>query len=67
MGAASLLASAVITSAGASTTSGVYNAKDAALVPAAYKNMTLQVATDASYPPDEYLKRYQRWSASTST
>jgi polar amino acid transport system substrate-binding protein len=34
----------------------VYNARDAALVPAAYKNITLQVATDASYPPDEYFK-----------
>jgi polar amino acid transport system substrate-binding protein len=56
MGAASLLASTMVTTAGASSTSGVYNAKDAALVPAAYKNTTLQVATDASYPPDEYLK-----------
>src|SRR5487761_2037161 len=56
MGAASLLTSAMITTAGASSMSGVYNAKDAALVPAAYKGVTLQVATDASYPPDEYLK-----------
>lgn len=56
-GAASLLAATTLTvGAGASTTSGVYNAKDAALVPAAYKGATLQVATDASYPPDEYLK-----------
>jgi len=54
MGAASLLASTAI-SAGASTTSGKYNAMDAALVPAAYKNTTLQVATDATYPPDESM------------
>ena len=55
LGAATLLASTAV-SAGASPTSGVYNAKDAALVPAAYKHMTIQVATDASYPPDEYFK-----------
>jgi len=54
VGAASLLVSTVVT-AGASTTSGVYNAKDAAMVPAALKGTTLQVATDASYPPDEYF------------
>lgn len=56
MGAASLLASTAITSAGATTTTGRYSAMDAALVPAAYKGTTLQVATDASYPPDEYFK-----------
>ena len=55
LGAATLLASTVVT-AGASTTSGTYNAADAKLVPAAYKATTLQVATDASYPPDEYVK-----------
>ena len=55
LGAASLLASTVVTAAGASSMSGVYNAKDAALVPAAYKGTTLQVATDASYPPDEFF------------
>jgi polar amino acid transport system substrate-binding protein len=55
LGAATLLASTVVT-AGASTTSGTYNAADAKLVPAAYKGTTLQVATDASYPPDEYVK-----------
>jgi polar amino acid transport system substrate-binding protein len=55
VGAASLLASAVITTAGASSTSGKYNAADAKLVPAAYKSVTWQVATDASYPPDEYF------------
>jgi polar amino acid transport system substrate-binding protein len=41
--------------AGAATTTGTYNAAAAKLVPAAYKNMTLAVATDASYPPDEYM------------
>jgi len=56
MGAASLLSATVVSVAGASSTGGVYNAKDAALVPAALKGTTLQVATDASYPPDEYLK-----------
>ncbi len=57
-GAASLLDATTLTvsTAGASSTSGVYNAKDAALVPAAYKGTTLQVATDASYPPDEFFR-----------
>lgn len=55
VGAASLLTSTLITSAGASTTSGKYNAMDAALVPSALKHVTWQVATDASYPPDEYF------------
>jgi polar amino acid transport system substrate-binding protein len=55
MGAASLLASTAIT-AGASTFSGKFNAADAGLVPAVYKGTTLQVATDASYPPDESMK-----------
>ena len=56
LGAASLLVSTVITAeAGASTTSGKYSAMDAKLVPAVYKNTTLQVATDATYPPDEYF------------
>jgi len=54
LGAATLLASTVVV-AGASTTSGKYNATDAKLVPAAYKATTLQVATDATYPPDESM------------
>lgn len=42
--------------AGASTsTKGVYNAAAAKLVPASMKGHTLQVATDASYPPDESM------------
>ncbi len=49
-----VLASTVI--AGASSTSGKYNAADAALVPSAYKGTTLQVATDATYAPDESMK-----------
>ena len=53
-GIASLvLASTVV--AGASSTSGKYNAADAALVPSAYKGTTLQVATDATYAPDESM------------
>ncbi len=49
----------VTTSAGAATTApsivGVYNASDAALVPLTLYGSTLQVATDASYPPDESM------------
>ena len=40
-------------SAGAATK---VNAAAAKLVPAAYKHMTLQVATDATYPPDEFMQ-----------
>jgi polar amino acid transport system substrate-binding protein len=42
--------------AGASTIGGKYNAADAKLVPSAFKGKTLQVATDATYPPDESMK-----------
>jgi polar amino acid transport system substrate-binding protein len=49
-----MLASSVV--AGAASTSGTYNAADAKLVPASYKNVTLQVATDATYAPDESMK-----------
>jgi polar amino acid transport system substrate-binding protein len=42
--------------AGASSLKGTYSAADAALVPSAYKSTTLQVATDATYPPDESIK-----------
>ena len=48
-----LLASSVV--AGAASTTGTYNAADAKLVPASYKNVTLQVATDATYAPDESM------------
>jgi polar amino acid transport system substrate-binding protein len=41
--------------AGAASVKGTYNAADAKLVPAAYKSTTLQVATDATYPPDESM------------
>ncbi len=54
-GAASLLMTTSLT-AGASTISGKYSATDAKLVPSAYKGKTLQVATDATYPPDESMK-----------
>lgn len=48
-----VLASSVV--AGGATLKGSYNAADAKLVPAAFKKMTLQVATDATYAPDEYM------------
>jgi polar amino acid transport system substrate-binding protein len=48
-----VLASSVV--AGASSTSGVYNAADAKMVPSSFKGTTLQVATDATYPPDESM------------
>jgi polar amino acid transport system substrate-binding protein len=54
-GAASLMLATTLT-AGASTIAGKYNAADAKLVPSAYKGKTLQVATDATYPPDESIK-----------
>jgi polar amino acid transport system substrate-binding protein len=41
--------------AGASSTSGKFNAADAKLVPSVYKGVTLQVATDATYAPDESM------------
>jgi len=41
--------------AGAASTTGTYNAADAKLVPSSLKSMTLQVATDATYPPDESM------------
>ena len=49
-----VLASSVV--AGASSTSGVYNAADAKMVPSSFKGTTLQVATDATYPPDESMR-----------
>ncbi len=51
-GIASLVLASSLT-AGAATT---VNAAAAKLVPAAYKHMTLQVATDATYPPDEFMQ-----------
>jgi polar amino acid transport system substrate-binding protein len=54
-GVASLMLATSV-SAGASSTSGKYNAVDAKLVPSTYKAKTLQVATDATYAPDEYMK-----------
>jgi polar amino acid transport system substrate-binding protein len=53
-GAASLMLATSI-SAGAASTKGTYSAMDAKLVPAVYKSGTLQVATDATYPPDESI------------
>ncbi len=42
--------------AGAASTKGVYNAKAARLVPAALRHVTIQVATDATYAPDEFMR-----------
>jgi polar amino acid transport system substrate-binding protein len=53
-GVGSLILGATVV-AGASGLTGTYNAADAKLVPASYKNTTLQVATDATYPPDESI------------
>jgi len=55
-GVTSLMLATSVGTAGASTTSGKYNAADAKLVPSAYKGKALQVATDATYPPDESMK-----------
>jgi polar amino acid transport system substrate-binding protein len=54
-GVASLMLTATV-SAGASSISGKFNAADAKLVPSTFKGKTLQVATDATYPPDESMK-----------
>src|SRR5580704_4634136 len=53
-GVASLMLATTV-SAGASSISGKYNAADAKLVPSVYKGTTLQVATDATYAPDESM------------
>jgi len=55
VGALALVAASTIV-AGAASLTGTYSATDAKLVPSAYKNTTLQVATDATYAPDEYVK-----------
>jgi polar amino acid transport system substrate-binding protein len=54
-GVASLMLATTV-SAGASSTSGKFNAADAKLVPSTFKGKTLQVATDATYPPDESMQ-----------
>jgi polar amino acid transport system substrate-binding protein len=48
-----MLASSVV--AGATSSKATYNATDAKLVPASFKSTTLQVATDATYAPDESM------------
>jgi polar amino acid transport system substrate-binding protein len=53
-GVASLLLATSVT-AGAASTTGVYNAAAAKMVPASLKGKVLQVATDATYPPDEMM------------
>ena len=46
---------AFATTSGATGLTGTYNAADAKLVPSALMGKTLQVATDASYAPDEFM------------
>ncbi|NNN00816.1 MAG: ABC transporter substrate-binding protein [Acidimicrobiaceae bacterium] len=53
-GVASLMLATSV-SAGASGPTAKFSAANAKLVPAAYKKMTLQVATDATYAPDESM------------
>jgi len=53
-GAVSLVLATSLT-AGAAITTGVYNAADAKMVPAQYQKTTWQVATDATYAPDESM------------
>ena len=53
-GIASLVLATSMT-AGASSMKGTYNAADAKLVPSSLKGATLQVATDATYAPDESM------------
>ncbi len=51
------VSSAVTTGgAGAASTAGVYNARAAKLVPASLRHVTIQVATDATYAPDEFMR-----------
>jgi len=54
LGVASIVLATTV-SAGASGTSGIYNAAAAKLVPAIYKGVTLQVGSDATYAPDESM------------
>ncbi len=42
--------------AGAAPTTGSYNAAAARLVPAALRHTTIQIATDATYAPDEFMR-----------
>lgn len=46
----------VLASSLAAGAASTVNAAAAKLVPAAYKHITLQVATDATYPPDEFMR-----------
>jgi polar amino acid transport system substrate-binding protein len=55
-GVASLvLATSFAAGASATSTKGKFNAAAAKLVPASYKKVTLQVASDATYAPDESM------------
>ena len=53
-GIASLMLATSV-SAGAAGPTAKFNAADAKLVPSVFKKMTLQVATDATYAPDESM------------
>jgi len=51
-----VMASSAVAGASNSSIKGTYNAAAAKMVPSAYKGKTLQVATDATYAPDESMK-----------
>ncbi len=51
-----LSASSVVAGASGTSLKGTYNSSAASLVPASLKGATLQVATDATYAPDESMK-----------
>jgi polar amino acid transport system substrate-binding protein len=52
---ASVAAMLALTTTAGAATAGTYNAKDAALVPSSLKSVTWQIATDATYAPDESM------------
>lgn len=59
LAATAIVAASSVVGAGvasASSLGGVYNAAAAKLVPAALRHTTIQVATDATYAPDEFMR-----------
>jgi polar amino acid transport system substrate-binding protein len=50
-----VLASSLVAGASTASIKGTYNKADAAALPSTYKGKTLQVATDATYAPDESM------------
>ena len=55
-GAGLLLAGGTSRASTTPSITGVFNASDAALVPMSLYGTTLQVASDATYPPDEWMR-----------